>query len=821
MPFDGTLADDWLNSLASEIEDWRQYLDANPDAKGTMDFETRSECNLKRHGSWIYAQHPSTQAMVLKYKLPGHDHVSTWHMAHPQHLIAESPLPYDLFAYLLAGGLIEAHNAFFERMIWRFVMFARHGWPAIKHEQWRCSAAKACAASLPRALEDAAEAMHLTEQKDMAGHALMKKMSKPRKLRKQEIKDWCNANGWEGRLPGKNNPALPVVYHEEEADLYRLWEYCEQDVLTEEALSDSLPDLSPDELLVWQMDQQMNEDGGRFDLELAKAALDMADAWRVKLNKELEVMTGVSSATKRQAVKDWLTEHEDVDLPDTKAETLEWYVANEQMSGRARRVCEITMDVNRTSTAKYKTMLDKADPDDWRVRDLLMYHGAGTGRWSGKGVQVHNFPARDLIVKDFDEAAELIKSGDVDWVHVLYTDVMKFLSHALRGTIVPAPGRDLIVADYSAIEARNVLWLADAQPALDVFRRGEDIYCDMATGIYGYKVTKGVHKVERQFGKQAILGLGYGMGFVTFLLTCRKYKIYFTRADALRIMGPTKMEKYEGWVRDYLCLGDPPLNLDDPAVAKKWANKRRQANQVKRRLRDAREDPAKIVHELAIMKYTVDVYRSRYPEVKQMWKDQEAAAIRAVREWKDMVETATKHARAEFNRSGEEISYGQMEWETTAWKSSFTGPTIKCGKISWFVDRNFLYCKLPSGRLMAYREPDLKDVRTSWGEVRPALRYMHVNGRTRKWERTATYGGKIVENITQAVARDIMSNAMMLAYEGGVYRTTMSVHDELVCEVGENEGSLKDFEALMSSVPFWAHDCPITAEAERYKRYRK
>jgi len=115
----------------------------------------------------------------------------------------------------------------------------------------------------------------------------------------------------------------------------------------------------------------------------------------------------------------------------------------------------------------------------------------------------------------------------------------------------------------------------------------------------------------------------------------------------------------------------------------------------------------------------------------------------------------------------------------------------------------------------------VKAVRTSWGESKPALRYMSVNGVTRKWERTATYGGKIVENITQAIARDIMANAMMLAYEGGVYITVMSVHDELVCEVNINEGSRQEFEELMSSIPPWANGCPITAEAERYSRYRK
>lgn len=784
MPFDGLpLATDWGVRLRPAIERWQAYLLSDPSAKSTADFESRSACNLRKHGAYLYSQHPTTEVMCLSYKLPGETTIRRWHMAHPQHLIGESLPPEELFAFILAGGLVEAHNAFFEKCVWRFMMMAHYGWPEVPLEQWRCSAAKASAASLPRDLDGACKAMRLPIVKDMVGNALMKKMCKPRKALKAEIVAWMEEKGLSGdyrKLRAKFDEDVGYLWHEKEEDLYRLWDYCDTDVLAEEALSEAVPDLIQSELAVWQMDQIMNMRGAKFDLDLAEAALEMATLWKKRLNTELEVMTGISSGTKRADVKKWLLDNEDLDIPDTKADTLEWYIEREPISGRARRVMEITTDVNRTSTRKYQTMLDKAAKGDWRVRDLLMYHGAGTGRWSGKGVQVHNFPARDLIVKDFEEACAAIKSRNLDWCIALFGDVMKLLSHALRGAIISEQRRDLMVADYSAIEARCVLWEAGAKPALEVFLRGEDIYCDMATGIYGYKVIKGVHKAERQFGKQAILGLGYGMGFVTFLLTCRKYKIFFTKADVLRIMGAEQLEKYEGWVRNYLCLDAAPISMD-PEQARKYANKRRQAAKTRRRLVDAREDPAKIVHELALMKYTVDVYRNRYGEVKQLWKDQEAAAIQAVQ----------------------------------------TGKCVKSGVVSWYVEDGWLNCELPSGRCMRYRDPEIKLMATSWGEKKPALRYMSVNGVTRKWERTATYGGKIVENITQAIARDIMANAMMLAHEGGIYDTTMSVHDELICEVDENEGSLEDFEELMSSIPPWAYGCPITAEAERYKRYRK
>lgn len=768
----------WLDRLADRINHWTKYVAKHPGCKGTVDFEGRSACDLRKHGSWLYSKHPTTEAMCLSYKLPGYKECGRWHMAHHQHLISQSPDPEDLLAYVLAGGLLEAHNAFFERVIWKHVMVLRHGWPEVGHLQWRCSAAKASAVSLPRSLEQAVLAMKLPIEKDMVGNALMRKMCRPRKPKKSEVAEWQMDHGDE---------PMPLLWHEDEADLYRLWDYCDTDVLSEEALSDVVPDLSPEELAVWQMDQALNERGTRFDLELARAALDMATKYKKVLNAELKVITGVSSGTKRQAVRAWLLEHESLDLPDTKADTIDWYIKREPLSARCLKVLGILVDVNRTSTRKYQTMLDKADPDDWRIRDLLMYCGANTGRWAGKGVQVHNFPARELMIggkgqPSFDEAVEDIKSGDVDWCIAMYGDVMKLLSHALRGAIISPPDRDLMVADYAAIEARNVLWLAGAKAALEIFIRGDDIYCDMATGIYGYEVIKGVHKKERQFGKQAILGLGYGMGFVTFLLTCRRYKIYFSREDVQRIMGLEMLAKYESWVRDYLCLDGPHPDMT-AEQAKKYGNKKRQAAKTIHRLVDEREVPKNITHELALMKYTVDIYRNRYPDVKQLWKDQEAACLRAVT----------------------------------------TGERVECGMVSWYVsdDGRFLHCELPSGRKLSYVDPEIKMVKTSWGEDKPALRYMRVNAVTNRWERTATYGGKVVENITQAVARDILTNAILLAYEGDTYEPSFHVHDELICEVDENEGSLDEFEELMSFVPPWAHGCPIAAEAERYKRYRK
>lgn len=853
MPLDcTTLApfSSWEARLADRIEYWRGVIPTLARPQATIDFETRSACGLKKHGSWVYSKHETTEAMCLAYRLPGGD-VELWHMAHPEHLIGESPLPTELFAFVLAGGLVEAHNAFFERVIWRNVMVARHGWPAVPHTSWRCSASRASACSLPRDLENASKAMGLGVEKDMAGRRLMLKMSRPRQPRKDEVLAWMEENGHTGdyrRFKARMAEEV-LLWSCEEEDLYHLWSYCKQDVRTEEAFSERVPELSPVELAVWQADQALNERGARFDLELAHAALTLAAEWRRVLNRELEEMTGISAATKRAQVKEWLEKEEGLELPDTAADTVDWYLerGGDDMSGRCRRVLEIMKQVNRTSTRKYEAMIAKTDPEDERARDLLMYHGAGTGRWSGKGIQVQNFPRG--TIKDMEEAcADILDAyhdavdGRTDWetslswLYAMYGDVMELLSSALRGAVVSSRNRDLIVADYSAIEARCVLWEAGAEAALDVFRSGGDIYCDMATGIYGFQVDKRQHPNERQFGKQAILGLGYGMGFITFLLTCRKYAITFSVEQVRRIL-KDKYAKYNDWVHEYLF--PKPKDGEDGT---KWANRKRQAAQVRRKLEDAREDPRRIVHELALMKYTVDVYRSRYPEVKQMWSDQEAAAMAAVRGWENLVKQRAQEESPDVQERLMPRGLAGL-WNDlktpfgTAWRDRIDGPVHRAGLISWYVSGGFLCCELPSGRVVRYRDPHIKPSKTSWGETKDGLRYMSVvtGG---KWARTSTYGGKLVENITQAVARDVMAEALLRSkgyqgyrVEGNVihvewgepspYDVTMSVHDELVAEVDEDKGSLEDFEDLMSKTEPWAAGCPITAEAARFKRYRK
>lgn len=778
--------------------------------RATIDFEGRSACDLLRRGAWLYSKHPTTEILCLAYKLPSwprHAKPKLWHRAHEALGIKASPPPTDLFEYIASGGLIEAHNAFFEMCMWENNAVPLLGWPRITFKQWICSAAKAAAHSLPRSLDGGINALNLPVKKSAAGQVLIRKYCKPKKLTKTE-REWYGDDA--------------IIYSEDADGLARLWAYNIQDVVAEEYFSEAVPDLIPMERRLWQTTQRMNLRGTLLDLELARSALYLAHKAKTKANAELEDLTGIDAGTKRAAVKSWLADNELLELPDTKAKTLEWYLEREDMSARARRVVTIIKEVNRTSTNKYKRMLECVD-EDGRARELLLFCGAErTGRFAGRGIQIHNLPKGKWAFKgiNMDSACADVKTRDLAWCEGIHGDVMNLLSSCLRGAIIAPPGRDLLTADYAAIEARCVLWESGADSALDVFRTGGDIYCDMASGIYGYQIVKdekalfkallknsaakiaevinATGATQRDFGKVAVLGLGYGMGYLKFLLTLRTYNIVLTRAEVLKMLGAKRLKKFEAVVRKKLFP-----KSEDYDDEKKFKAAEREASLNRRRLTEEREDPAKIMHELALCKYTVDTYRSRYPEVPAMWKAQEAAAIQAVQ----------------------------------------TGKPVKCGPVTWFVKGRFLKCRLPSGRCLNYADPSIVFAKTSWGEKRPSLRFMGINQKTKQWTRQATYGGKITENITQAIARDIMGLAMLAIDDEDDFDLVLSVHDELGAEVDKIAPSFaweleddsiaelpspdtkrqeKEFEALMSDCLTAAFaGCPITAEAKRYQRYRK
>lgn len=641
--------------------------------------------------------------------------VALWHPAFPHLGIAEADCSDDLcelFYWIMGGNLVEAHNAWFERGVWKNIMEPRYGWPAIAGDQWRCSAAKAAAHSLPRGLDDACHALGLSIRKDAAGGKVMMKMNKPRKPRKAEIAAWEKTHG--KRVP------MPRLWHESVELLETLWAYCRQDVLAEEAVSHALDDLSPAETAMYLLDQTINERGFLIDREAFTVALSLIASQTTALNAELNKITGgsPSKATQRAQLQNWFAEKWFI-LEDTKAPTVEAALKQTDLKPMVKRCLELLQLLGRASTAKYEAMRQWICPDD-RVHGGLLYHGAGTGRWSGVGIQPHNFPKGEI--KDIEAAWGAIKTKCLKIIRAFpigkkqtpVGDVLKLLSQALRGAIISPPGKKLFVVDYAGIEARVLLWLAEDEDALGMFRRGEDIYCSMATAIYKRTITPNTDNQppERALGKIAVLGLGYQMGWSKFVATCALFGIIIS---------------------------------DDLA------------------------------------QQTVDAYREKFWRVKKLWYAVEDAAIRATQ----------------------------------------TGRPVAVGCVTWHTEGRFLYCTLPSGRRLAYAEPSVRIVTTSWGAQKTALTFKGVNPKTRQWQRQTLYGGLLVENLVQAISRDLLAEALLRLEESGIYEVVLSVHDEIIAEANELLGDLHEFLRLVAKIPDWARGCPVDVEGWCGRRYRK
>ena len=295
-------------------------------------------------------------------------------------------------------------------------------------------------------------------------------------------------------------------------------------MLAEECLSEALPDLSADETDVFLLDLAINVRGFRLDEDAIDVALDLIDGEFAELNQELAALTGgaVIKATQRAKMLAWFAS-QGFDLDDSKAETLDEALKRTDLAPHVRRGLEIVRTLGKSSTAKYLAMQNWVCPDS-KVRGGLLYHGASTGRWSGKGIQPHNFP-RGTVKDDPEILWEILKLRDREVIMAEYGSVMNALSSGLRGVIVAGEGNELHVADFAGIEARVLLWLAQDEDGLDIFHQGRDIYNEMATSIFKRPIDRKKQKAEGMLGKVAILGLGYQMGASKFVDTAATYGI--------------------------------------------------------------------------------------------------------------------------------------------------------------------------------------------------------------------------------------------------------------------------------------------------------
>lgn len=671
-----------------------------------LDFETRSELDLRVVGAWKYAMHPSTEIMCCTIAGAA-GFMATFNQAEMKRLDYAS-------TGIKPEDVLCAHNAAFEFAVHHCILHKRYGWPKRADPRlWSCTMARAAMVGLPLDLDSLGRVLQIKTPKDLDGRRTMLQLAKPR--------------GYDG--------LGEALWDEDPEKLKRLYAYNATDVKAEMEIDALLPEMPESERRVWELDLVANARGVAVDLDVCRKASALAGVLTADLNARLRELTGgaVDKATQTAALKVWIKsqgvevptkEDKDGEIKETvdKAAIL-GLLADPSVPRRVRDVVVVRQQVGKSSTAKFTKAIDTAGSDG-RVRGVLQYHAAHTGRWGGRLIQPQNYP------KGFDEKTQpgeqerCVKLLDEpDLFALQYGDrSMEALSDLLRGTIVAGPGKVLIAADYNAIEARVEMWLADEQSALAAYRRGDSPYVDLARSIYGDdSITKKSHPKEYDLGKRAFLGFGYGMGAAKFKLTCKIQ-----------------------------------ANID-------------------------------ITDEFAERAKTV--YREKYAAVVRMWYATEQSALNAVR-----------NPNTVYQACGGKVTFSMTR------------------------DRRFLVCRLPSGRHLWYWKPSVRQGKTPWGEVKDELCFQGEDPKTHQWVALKTYGGALVENITQAIARDLMAGGMLRCEAAG-FPILLTVHDELLAEIPKPQALEKElldaFIRTMCDIEQWARGCPIAAEGWVGHRYRK
>ena len=651
----------------------------------SIDIETRSSVDIGKAGAYKYAQSPDFEILLFAYQW-NNDPVKIIDLKNGEELSCW------LMQALTDPSVIKhAYNAAFE---WYCLNRAGYETPV---DQWHCTMAHGLYCGYTAGLDATGKAIGLPQdkQKLTTGRALIRYFCVPCKPTK--------TNG--GRI--WNQP-----WHD--TDKWNLFkEYCCQDVVTEHEILKRL-DLFPmpeEEERLWQMDVLMNAYGVRVDTELIDGALYIDQISAQRLTDEAIKLTGLDNPNSTAQLVKWLQDN------GTETDNLRKETVSELLDGinpeKVQRMLEIRQQLGKTSIKKYVAMNTACGEGD-RVRGLTQYYGANrTGRWAGRLVQMQNLPRNYL--KTLDYARNLVRAKNYDGVKILYGNVPDTLSQLIRTAFIPSFGHKFVVADFSAIEARVIAWLAGEQWVNEVFATHGKIYEATASQMFGVpveRITKGNPEYSlRQKGKVATLALGYQGG-----------------TSALIAMGALQM----GLTEEEL-----------PDIVQRW----RQAN----------------------------------PRIKGLWYAIENAALA-------VMETAQPQGinGLIFALEGD-LVYGQ----------------------------SFLTVRLPSGRKLFYPKPFLKENRFE----KMAVHYYTVGQQTRKWEVTSTYGGKMVENIVQAIARDCLAVTLERIAAKGL-QVVFHVHDEVIIDAPV-ETTVDEICDLMAELIPWAPGLVLKGAGFESKYYMK
>lgn len=740
----------------------------------TMDFETYSEAGYvwvppnekKPLGHWtclpnapqskkglpvvgasVYTEHPTAEALTLSYDLCDGRGRRRWRPG--------MPLPQDLFDHLAAGHPIEAHNAMFERLVWENICVPKYGFPPLNPYLLRCSMATARVNNLPGALANLGTVLGVEVVKDKDGKRLLDKFSVPRN-------------------PTKLDPRTRILPSDEPEEAERLYGYCDTDVEAEQHCAAAMDPMTDAELFFWWIDQEINHRGLGVDRAGIRDCIAVLEEALAQYGRECEAITGGLQSGQLAEIRGWLVGH-GVHIPDMQAETVEITLRRPNLPPPARRVLEIRSLIGSASVKKLYAMEYQCSGDD-RLRNLIVHHGARTGRPTGEGPQPLNLPKAgpplvwcgackrphkveadacpwcSVPCPPIERSGrwqpgmvpfvlEIMASRSLGLVEWFFGDALLTISGCIRGLFIARPGHDLIASDYSAIEAVVIAMLSGEQWRIDAFHRNDPIYLVGASKITGrtlefylaYYLEHGEHHPDRQYiGKVSELACGFG-----------------------------------GWINSYKAFGSTESDEE--------------------------------------IRRQILAWRAASPAIVEFWGGQ----------WRG----------PPWRREQQEL-YG-MEG---AFIAAIRSPGLEvrprcCPSVMFLYDaaRDVLHITLPSGRRMRYAEPRLTPSDRNSDEVQ--ITYMTWNSNPKYgmmgWVRMSTYGGRLVENIVQAVAHDVLRFAIINLRAAG-YPTVLHVYDEIVVEVPEGTGSVEQVEQIMSTMPPWAHGWPIRASGGwRGKRYRK
>lgn len=642
-----------------------------------IDIETYSSEDIRDAGSYRYFESLDFEILMVAFSF-GDGPIDITDLA------AGETLP-DQFINALHDPSIRkcAHNANFERNAFKAI---GHDTPVA---QWFCTMIKAAYCGLPLSLGKVSEALELGDDGKLAsGKALIRYFCQPCKPTK--------TNGQRQRNLPEHDPKKWAEFKE----------YCQGDVRAERRIKQILSEHTiPDfELENYRVDQRINDRGIEVDLEFARNAIAIDETNTQLLHQQMQQLTGVDNPNSPSQLKDWISEQIGEPVKSIAAGKLAGIIKKAETSA-VEQVVKLRKKSSKTSTSKYAAMLDCACADN-RARGMFQFYGASrTGRWGGRLIQLQNLPRNYLA--DLKLARNLVLDCDYEGVSLFYGDVASILSQLIRTAFIPKTGHLFVVADFSAIEARVIAWLAKEEWRLEVFRGHGKIYEASASMMFDVpleEITKG--SPLRTKGKIAELALGYG-----------------------------------GSVGAMSQMGAQDMGLSRPEI-----------------------------------KEIVTRWRKKSPNIVNLWKDLEECAKIAVSKKRKV---ATRHRGIIFDYEGQAMTV-----------------------------------QLPSGRKLFYHNPTFTT--NKWGH--PAIQYKGGRG----WSDVDTYGGKLAENITQAVARDILALAIKKLDRAG-FEIVMHVHDEAVCEVpiGKEQWALDQMCDIMGQDIDWAPGLPNSAEGYITEFYKK